>query len=154
MAVGTSPPIGANSLSYGLDGTPAAITWDPLPLCGTWWQIEKSPRQCRQTEGRTLKGMAFTLLQWKGPPGDTAGRLSPSTVAVAPTGGPRRVSTKSRRIYFQPGPAIPAVRLRVSTRWRNGEWAIQIIKCFPPAFASRVVIRSWSGPGDSHVLRH
>ena len=65
---------GSNQLSYGIDGTPSRRYMGPLPTTGQWIQL-KVPAADVGLEGRTLSGMAFTLLggraSW-----DATGRLN------------------------------------------------------------------------------
>jgi hypothetical protein len=68
---------GANSLGYGLDGTPGRQFMGPLPAAGQWVQL-RVPAASVGLEGHTLTGMAFTCfngrVSW-----DAAGRLAPAT---------------------------------------------------------------------------
>jgi hypothetical protein len=68
---------GANSLSYGADGTATRRNMGALPATGQWVQL-KVPASQVNLEGSTLTGMAFTAfggrVTW-----DAAGRLSSST---------------------------------------------------------------------------
>ena len=72
---------GANSLSYGTDGTASRHYMGPLPALGQWVQL-KVPANQVNLEGSTLKGMAFTLYNGRAT-WDAPGRLVPSSVAVS-----------------------------------------------------------------------
>jgi hypothetical protein len=65
---------GANTLSYGLDGTNTRRNMGALPAPGQWVQL-KVPAAQVGLEGKTVKGMAFTLYDGKAT-WDTTGRLS------------------------------------------------------------------------------
>jgi hypothetical protein len=72
---------GANSLSYGVDGTGGRRYMGPLPAAGKWVQL-KVPAKQVNLEGHTLNGMAFTLYggsaNW-----DAAGRLAATSTTTA-----------------------------------------------------------------------
>jgi len=73
---------GANLITYGVDGTAGRRNLGPLPSAGAWVRLEASAAAVG-LEGRTLKGMAFSLsggrATW-----DAAGKTSTS----APTNTP------------------------------------------------------------------
>ena len=78
---------GANSLSFGADGTPGRVYMGALPAAGQWVQL-KVPASKVNLEGGTVSGMAFTLFGG-GASWDSAGCLSAamaSTVKIDATG--------------------------------------------------------------------
>jgi hypothetical protein len=68
---------GANSLSYGLDGTPGRRYIGALPAVGQWVQL-RVPAASVGLEGQTLTGMAFTCYNGRAS-WDAAGRLNAAT---------------------------------------------------------------------------
>jgi hypothetical protein len=66
---------GANNLNYGSNGTASRRYMGPLPAAGQWVRLEVPASQVG-LEGRTLKGMSFSLFGgrafW-----DAAGRFAP-----------------------------------------------------------------------------
>jgi hypothetical protein len=76
---------GANSLDYGIDGTPTRRYMGALPAPGQWVQL-KVPASQVNLEGSILNGMAFTLYNGRAT-WDAAGRLSQvsGTVGVSAT---------------------------------------------------------------------
>ena len=65
---------GANSISFGAEGTASRHYMGPLPATGQWVQLTV-PASVVALEGSTLNGMAFTLFNGRAT-WDTAGRLS------------------------------------------------------------------------------
>jgi hypothetical protein len=72
---------GANNFTYGQYDTASRRYMGALPPAGQWVQL-KVPASLVDLEGRTVKGMAFTLYQGRAT-WDAAGRLSPSEVATS-----------------------------------------------------------------------
>lgn len=72
---------GADSLSYGVDGTPGRIYMGALPAAGQWVQL-RVPAKLVNLEGSTLSGMAFTLYGGRAT-WDAAGRLTARAATTA-----------------------------------------------------------------------
>jgi hypothetical protein len=68
---------GANSLTFGEDGTPGRTNMGALPAAGQWAQLTV-PASAVNLGGSTLNGLAFTLYGGRAT-WDAAGRLSPMT---------------------------------------------------------------------------
>jgi hypothetical protein len=86
---------GANQITYGVDGTVGRRYMGPLPAAGQWTRLEVPAGQVG-LEGRTVKGLAFTLYDGKAT-WDAAGKFSvtatpvdttpPAVTITAPTTG-------------------------------------------------------------------
>lgn len=74
---------GSNRIGWGVDGTNSRRYMGPLPISGQWVRLEVPASQVG-LEGRSLKGMAFTLhdgrVTW-----DRAGKISGVTGNTPPT---------------------------------------------------------------------
>ena len=73
---------GANNFSYGVNGTASRRFIGPLPAAGQWVQLQV-PANLVNLQGKTIKGMAFTLFNGRATWG-AAGRLSPLVTPPAP----------------------------------------------------------------------
>jgi hypothetical protein len=93
---------GANSISFGTEGTASRHYMGPLPATGKWVHLQVPASQVG-LEGSTLNGMAFTLFGGRAT-WDTAGRLSQSAAKPA-TNVTVTVSAKAdaSRITLTPG---------------------------------------------------
>jgi hypothetical protein len=76
---------GANSISYGTDGTASRRFMGPLPATGQWVQL-KVPASQVALEGRVVKGMGFALYNGRAT-WDAAGVLNPNISTNSNGGG-------------------------------------------------------------------
>jgi len=91
---------GANSLTFGVDGTASRTNMGPLPAAGQWAKLTV-PASLVNLAGSTVNGLAFTLYNGRAT-WDCAGVLNPMTLASNPTITVNATTAVASRIGLTP----------------------------------------------------